>query len=556
MIAAIRFRVLGAGVLFCMTLMSSMCLEAGTVIPDVASRAATQIEANADGDALGRSVSFVGDINGDGRPDMLVGASSDGGSSLGSRAFVVFGTAAGGLPTTINVTQLDGSSGFTLSMAQTGTRLGYSVAALGDINNDGRADFAIGAPFADAGMSPAIRHDAGKVFVVFGRASSNPFPSQLNLDNLNGSDGFVIEGAQADDRLGHSVASAGDFNGDGLPDLIAGSVNAIAGAANSAWIILGRATAFPAIVTTGSLAAGAQGFELDADAGQDFSSAVAGVGDMDGDGKDEVAIGAPAAVTSNSNAGRVYVLHGRAVSAVPAENVLNLDAPATPAVQKLDGEGPGYFVGASLAGLGDINGDGIPDFIAGMPGRGGYVGGAWIVFGSSSLPSDTLNAMNGRGEAVNVLDYGGSHNANIGTAVAGGQDFDGDGINDIVLAAPGGYLRSGETRNGAVYVIPGRDAGTPWPAIFDLFSLPTGLRLDGVTDVGPANAAPLFNVPAMSVALGPDSNGDGAVDLLIGSPLGQASTSDTTLGPWQGRAWLVSSDAVSDTIFADGFEVP
>lgn len=533
--------------------------EAGTVVADVGSRASTQLRANVDGDALGRSVAFIGDVNGDGHPDMLVGASSDEGSSLGSMAFVVFGTVAGGLPANLDVTSINGSNGFALGMAQAGARLGYSMAALGDINGDGDPDFALGAPFANAGSGATVRHDVGKVFVIFGRASTNPFPASLDLDTLAAGDGFVVAGLSDDDRLGHALAAAGDFDGDGRPDLLVGSLSATANAANTAWIVLGRAT-FPASVNLASLTTAGEGFRFDAGSHQDFSRAVAGIGDMDADGKADLAIGAPAATSSISgkgNAGRVYVVHGRAVSnTVPADNVLALDLPATPGVQKLEGEGPGYFVGASLAGVGDINGDAVPDFVIGMPGRVGYVGGAWLVFGSSSLTSVSLNAMNGMGQAVKILDYSGTHNGNAGTDVAGGQDFDGDGINDILVAAPGGYVRSGETRNGSVYLIPGRAAGNSWPAIFDLASLNTGMRLDGVTDVGLANATPLFAYPAMSVALGPDVDGDGGVDLLIGSPTGRASTSDKTLGPWQGRAWLVSSRAVSDEIFQDGFDGP
>lgn len=535
-----------------MMFLSGMCFASGPDVADVAATASLQVQADVDGDTLGRSVAFVGDVNGDGRPDMLVGASSDDGSALGARAYVVFGTGAGGLPPNLDLAALDGTNGFVLKMAQTGTRLGFSVAALGDINDDGRDDFAIGAPMADAGSGSAVRHYAGRVFVVFGRDDGDPFPASMNVETLDGNDGFSLSGIFSDDRLGHALASAGDFNGDGIPDLLLGTFST--SGANDGWIVLGSNSGFPSTLDLTSLASGGKGFRLLAGANTEFTQSLAGIGDLDGDGMDDVLIGAPAStVGGKGNAGRVYVVHGRTTSSAAGANVLSLDPPGSNDVQRLE-DVDGYFAGAAVAGLGDVNGDSVPDFMVGVPGRGGYVGAAWIVFGSSTLASGTFQAMRPLGQATLIADSNGGYNTNLGVALAGGRDFDGDGIDDIAIGEPGGVLRPAESRNGSVYVVPGKKTGNPWPLTVDLASLDPGMRLDGVTDIGPSAIGDMRN--SLSLAFGPDINGDGKSGLLIGSPLAKASTNDKTHGPWQGRVWLISGQSAGDVIFKDGFDTP
>ena len=175
-----------------------------------------RIEGAAAGDLSGSSVASAGDINGDGRTDVIVGApwaDPFSRTSAGS-SYVVYGTTS---PSNVDLASPLGSSGFRIDGAAGSTFSGDSVAAAGDINGDGRADVIVGAPLSD----PSSRTNAGSSYVVYGTAS----PSNVDLAS-RGSSGFRIDGAAAGDFSGDSVAPAGDINGDGRADVIVGASGA------------------------------------------------------------------------------------------------------------------------------------------------------------------------------------------------------------------------------------------------------------------------------------------------------------------------------------------
>src|SRR4028118_1235155 len=121
---------------------------------------------------------------------------------------------------TFNLLDLNGSNGFAINGIAVGDYSGSSVSSAGDVNGDGIDDLIIGARTA----SPNGISEAGQSYVVFG--SNSGFVAGLDLSELNGSNGFAINGIVADDRLGSSVSSAGDVNGDGFDDLIIGAIYA------------------------------------------------------------------------------------------------------------------------------------------------------------------------------------------------------------------------------------------------------------------------------------------------------------------------------------------
>ena len=164
----------------------------------------------------GIAVSSVGDVNGDGIGDLLIGAyGADPNGERSGASYVVFGrntVQTGPFPASLDLSTLDGTNGFRLAGVAALDYSGRAVSSAGDVNGDGLADLLIGAFGADPNGERS-----GASYVVFGRntAQTGPFPVSLNLSALDGTNGFRLNGVAADDRSGRAVSSAGDVNGDG-----------------------------------------------------------------------------------------------------------------------------------------------------------------------------------------------------------------------------------------------------------------------------------------------------------------------------------------------------
>ncbi|MEM7020784.1 MAG: integrin alpha, partial [Pseudomonadota bacterium] len=286
---------------------------------------------------------------------------------------LLFGGLAGSLSLAeaFELSTLDGNNGFAIEGQNANEQLGKSVNGAGDINGDGIDDVILYARGAD----PAF----GRAYIVFGRntaASVNFTPRfdltllTANLTNLNTSFGFTIEGINGDNPA-RSVASAGDINGDGIDDLILGSAENTLGPNNlplmgtgKAYVIYGRNTAqagfFPNTIDLRQLTAD-QGFIISGITGGDQAgSAVDGVGDVNGDGIDDLVVGARFAdAEGRLDAGESYVVFGKNASTDGAFP-LNFE------LSSLDGSNGFTLSGANIedlsghavSGAGDINGDG------------------------------------------------------------------------------------------------------------------------------------------------------------------------------------------------------
>jgi hypothetical protein len=176
-----------------------------------------RFEGEHDSASLGEALAPLGDLNGDGRADLLIGASSVSapGRRLAGAGYVVFGHPASGR---VDLRRPNGAAYRILGPGRSGAdggfeqaRAGVAVAALGDVNGDGRPDMVIGAPGAGRRCSP----EEGAAYVVFGQA----LPSPLDLDRL-GESGYAIRGGQPDFNAGALVAGAGDWNRDGRGDAL------------------------------------------------------------------------------------------------------------------------------------------------------------------------------------------------------------------------------------------------------------------------------------------------------------------------------------------------
>ncbi len=250
------------------------------------------------------AVSSAGDVNADGVPDLLVGASTAGINNdiWYGETYVVFGSSDFGAAGGIDVSLLDGSNGFVIEGIDPHDQSGWSVSSAGDVNADGFADLIVGAPRAD----PAGRSGAGESYVVFGSQGLGS-SGVMELAKLSGTDGFVIRGAAAGDDSGSSVASAGDVDNDGVSDLIVGANASIPN--GSAYVVFGR----PGVGATGTLELskldGADGIVLNGVASGDRCGfSVSSAGDVNGDQVDDLIVGAPIA---GLLAGESYVIYGR-----------------------------------------------------------------------------------------------------------------------------------------------------------------------------------------------------------------------------------------------------
>ena len=256
------------------------------------------------GDSLGSRVGRAGDINDDGIDDLVIGAPLAGeeGANAGA-AYVAFGSdEAWGA--SFSLASLDGSNGFTITGVATGDALGSAVSATGDINGDAIDDFLLGAPMADPGGA-----SAGASYVVFG--SDQAWAATVNLSGLNGGNGFVLNGVSAGDESGRSVRAAGRLNNDALDDLVIGAPLADTNpdASGESYVVFGSNQAWSGSLNLSTLD-GANGFTLSGVAEDDRAGSSVGMaGDINGDGRDDLLIGAPGDPLGNS-IGVAYLLFG------------------------------------------------------------------------------------------------------------------------------------------------------------------------------------------------------------------------------------------------------
>jgi len=334
------------------------------------------------GDRLGGSVGLQGDVNSDGKADFIIGAP---GTNNSQGVTLVYSGSTGSL-----LYQNGGSA--------TGDRLGGSVGIMGDATADGFAEFIVGAPVAASAIG---------ISYVYSGATGNLL---YQRNGTSGGEGF-----------GSSAAGAGDVNADGVPDFIVGAPSADPG---------GRKDAGSAYVYSG--ADGALLFQKDGAAAFDYlGSSVAGAGDVDGDGKADFIISAPVASPGGrKDAGSAYVYSG-------ADGLL--------LIQK-DGAAAFDYLGSSVAGAGDVDGDGVPDFIIAASFADS---GVHEEAGSAYLYSGATGLLLFQKDGVSSAEH-------LGSSVAGAGDVDGNGKADFIIGAPaadpGGLSDAGSA---FVYGLPG-----------------------------------------------------------------------------------------------------
>lgn len=361
---------------------------------------------------------------------------------------------------------------------------------------------------------------------------------------------YKITGEEAFNAAGRGVASAGDMDGDGVPDLIVGAVGTdrdpnFEDFAGSVYLLSGaslpQADAADGVADGRielSVARTQRGsWKLIGEAGGDGAGrAATSVGDVDGDGRSDLAVGADGQDAGGENAGAAYLVASSGVSGADADDgrtdgVVALgNVAAQHGSYKLVGESDYDRAGASLSAAGDIDGDGVADFLIGAIGPDPddevdlRPGAVYVVSGASLAAADrddgqadgvvglaNLAMRNGSWKLVGEQDYD-----QAGTSVAA-DDIDGDGLPELVVGAPG-YSEESENCTGAVYVVSTK-------------ALPSADMADGSTD-GVVSLGRIAAEPGswklvcsedaedqrvgLSVASAGDIDGDGLADLVIG----------------------------------------
>ena len=432
------------------------------LIPDVL------LTGDAASDIFGVSVSIAGDMNGDGYPEMIVGASqNDTAGEDAGRVYLYINSLTGfDMPDEI------------FSSITAGDNLGHSVSTAGDVNGDGFSDIIVSAPGNDAGGS-----NAGRAYIYFGGLVSN---SAANL---------ILTGVAADDRFGSSASSAGDVNGDGYDDVIVGAPgNDVAGNnAGRAYIYLGGASMNNTVdvILTGT------------SAGEVFGSSVSPAGDVNGDGYDDVIVGASGNDAGGNNAGIVYVYFGGAIM----NSIVDITLPHY---------GPEDQFGYSVSSAGDVNGDGYSDIVVGtfIPGSNGE---ALIYFGGMNMDN-----------FADVILTGASVSDEFGSSVSTAGDVNGDGFDDVIIGAP--KNGAGGTEAGRAYIYYG------------------GISMNSSANVILTGEA-AGDLLGWSVSTAEDVNDDGYADVIVGAPMNM----------WTGRAFIyfggVNMNNGADVIFNEGTNI-
>jgi hypothetical protein len=479
----------------------------------------------------------VGDVDGDGYADFVVASSWDDGANTGvGRAFLYLGRSTG-----VPVTAAWAPIG-----TQAGQTMGSALNAAGDVNGDGHADFVVGSNSWDGSFT-----NEGKMELFLGGPDG---PSETSSWEVTGgaNNAYLADSSRS---LG-----AGDWNGDGYSDLLGGAPG---------WPVNGNGATGRVFVYDGGpagLSAGAAASQSGPVAAGQFGYALASAGDVDGDGFDELLVGAPfapqalpphlsAAGLASLFAGSASGLGGGPDRSAEGYNVSDYFGWSVAGMGDVDGDGyddvivggsglaEGYYgspsglssaedlflpgepgwnsFGYSVAGAGDVNRDGYDELLVGSPWQddgGTDSGAAWLYLGSASGPSQVAADFDWTYAPAQA-------NAQFGQGVSPAGDVNRDGFDDVIVGAPG--FSNGQNNEGAALIFLGSASG--------LLSTPQR------TLEGGQNGAAF----GTSVSLAGDVNGDSYADVVVGAPLyNVASTADAGAA----FAYLGSSSGISSSV--------
>ncbi|MBX7042016.1 MAG: FG-GAP-like repeat-containing protein, partial [Ignavibacteria bacterium] len=377
------------------------------------------------GDRFGNSVSSAGDVNGDGYDDLIVGAyANDGGGTDAGRAYIYFGGISfNTVPDVILTGELAGDN------------FGGIVSSAGDVNGDGFSDVIV-----SARTGPAA---SGRIYIFFGGYLMNNIPD------------VVINGEQVGDAFGTSVSDAGDVNGDGYGDIVAGASQQFGTRQGKMYVFFGGSSmdTIPDVVALGEAVQ------------YDLGIAVSDAGDVNGDGFDDVIAGSH--MYNIYGTGKAYTYFGgTSMDSLPDVTFTGLAA--------------GDQFGSTLSGGSDVNGDGFSDVLIGMNGFNNGRDFAYIYLGGVNMDNVADVTLSEPGPLI------------YGFRVGMAGDMNCDGYGDVLVSA---WIYNTVSK---VYIYNG---GPGMDNRYDMV-----LTGEGTND--------RFGLPAVSAG---DINGDGYGDIIIGA---------------------------------------
>ncbi len=456
---------------------------------------------------FGSALAPLGDLDGDGVEDLAVGNAwdYDGGNRIGA-VWILFLNANGTVKSEQKISATSGGFGGALEMNDW---FGWSLASLEDHDADGVTDLAVGAVRDDDGG-----YNHGAVWIVHLNTDGTVKDEQKVSETSGGFGRWLRD----DDHFGSSLASTGDLDGNGVIDALAGASGQDGGGTNRGRAELLLLADDGTVLSKHFLREGAANALVPLDDGDGFGSSAACLGDLDADGIPELAVGAPGDDDGGGGCGAVWVLylgtdhHPRAAT--------KISATAGGFAGALDS---GDLFGFAATNLADLDGDGLDELVVGAPGDddgGTNRGAVWILFldaaGAVRDERKISDAAGGFGGGLADTDV-------FGSAVASVGDLDGDGIEELAVGAPGDD--GGGVDRGAVWLLYLDSTGA--------VRAKTRVAESAGIDPGDLDDGDRFGT---SLASDHDLDGDGYLDLLVGTPL------DDDGGVDRGALWILLLD--------------
>jgi hypothetical protein len=388
-----------------------------------------------DGDSFGKSAARIGDLNGDGTPEVAVGAwtDDDGGTDSDRGAvWILFLNDDGTVQTHQKISDTAGGFGGSLDDLDF---FGTAVGAPGDVNDDGIPDLVVGASLDDDGGGS--RSARGAVWVLM-LDTDGTVKSEQKISDTSGSFGGSLDDTN---NFGSAIAPLGDLNGDAVPDIAVGAPGDPA-----VWILFLNNDG--TVADQQRIASATGGFTASVSVNDNFGIAADSTGDLDGNGVTDLAVGASTDGDGGTERGAVWILFLKSDGTVTAQQKISDTAGGFQGT--LDNSD---LFGTSLAGLGDLNGNGVPDLAVGANSDddgGPNSGAVWLLYldasGTVNSHAKISDTAGGFGGAIGNEDL-------FGDALAALDTLNNDDLPDLFVGERRDDDGNPDGRRGAAWVL-------------------------------------------------------------------------------------------------------